>query len=229
MPASLVYNNSRRVSSTWNMASSSGKLSQIKSPRSCSTQVDSVEADCAITKRPARETIRKWLFEAPSEFRLSFKAPLRIAPLSRLADYEQLGVEGPAATRPVAATAKLGLVLFQLPPNFKRTLPCLEIFLALPQRKGKILAFELRHPGWFTPETYTLLTAHNAVLCIAATSFCLRYTGGYKPRKPTACTRRCAALTSLRNNSLYFKHTDKPACALNSLTFQKAAARVKPR
>jgi uncharacterized protein YecE (DUF72 family) len=61
---------------------------------------------------------------------------------------------------------KLGVVLFQLPPFFKKDLPRLNGFLGLLPA-GLKGAFEFRHPSWFADDTFDGLRARNIALCIA--------------------------------------------------------------
>ena len=71
---------------------------------------------------------------------------------------------------PVRQAGKLGLLLFQLPPNFKADSQRLADFLAAPALTASgatPIAFEFRHESWFTEEIYSVLRAHNAALCIA--------------------------------------------------------------
>ncbi|MBM3518248.1 MAG: DUF72 domain-containing protein [Alphaproteobacteria bacterium] len=58
---------------------------------------------------------------------------------------------------------KHGVVLFQLPPTFKKDLPRLEAFLAALPAPGRA-AIEFRHESWFADDTYALLRAHGAAL-----------------------------------------------------------------
>jgi uncharacterized protein YecE (DUF72 family) len=61
---------------------------------------------------------------------------------------------------------KLGVLLFQLAPNFKIDLAVFDAFLAdLPP--GARAAFEFRHPSWFDEAVYERLRARNLALCIA--------------------------------------------------------------
>ena len=63
---------------------------------------------------------------------------------------------------------KLGPLLFQLPPNFKKAPDRLaETLASLPD--GLRAAFEFRHESWFDDEVYALLRARNVALCIADT------------------------------------------------------------
>jgi uncharacterized protein YecE (DUF72 family) len=62
--------------------------------------------------------------------------------------------------------AKLGPVLFQLPPSFKKDASLLNDFLdSLPA--GIRAAFEFRHASWFEYEVFSHLQKHNTALCIA--------------------------------------------------------------
>src|SRR5204863_9736330 len=61
---------------------------------------------------------------------------------------------------------RLGPVLFQLPPNFKKDMRRLQAFLGgLPPRLR--VAFEFRHASWFDDEVLALLRHHRVALCIA--------------------------------------------------------------
>ena len=63
---------------------------------------------------------------------------------------------------------RLGVVLFQLPPNMKKDIERLESFL--PQLPTHIrAAFEFRHPTWFEDDVLELLRHHNRALCVSDT------------------------------------------------------------
>ena len=60
------------------------------------------------------------------------------------------------------------MVLFQLPPNMKKDLSRLEVFLKnLPGDTRA--AFEFRHPTWFDDDVLNLLRTQNRALCISDT------------------------------------------------------------
>jgi uncharacterized protein YecE (DUF72 family) len=62
---------------------------------------------------------------------------------------------------------RLGPVLFQLPPTFKKDGEVLNSFLReLPDMRA---AFEFRHESWFDDEIFNLLKSRNIALCIADT------------------------------------------------------------
>jgi uncharacterized protein YecE (DUF72 family) len=103
--------------------------------------------------------------DVPAGFKFALKAPQLITHIKRLK-----GVAEPVAEfLEVAAGLKrrLGPLLFQLPPNFKKDLARLRDLLAL-LRRGRT-ALEFRHPSWFDDDVYALLRKHRAALCIADT------------------------------------------------------------
>src|SRR4030095_10625958 len=63
---------------------------------------------------------------------------------------------------------RLGPVLFQLPPTFKKDAEVLSSFLReFPTMRA---AFEFRHESWFNDEIFDLLKSRNIALCIADTA-----------------------------------------------------------
>jgi uncharacterized protein YecE (DUF72 family) len=115
---------------------------------------------------PSASTVAGWGTAAPAGFTYVLKAPQRITHFGRLR-----GVDEPLRYFCDAARTlgdKLGPLLFQLPPNFKKAADRLgEVLAILPD--GFRVAFEFRHESWFDDEVYGLLRAHNAALCIADT------------------------------------------------------------
>ena len=61
--------------------------------------------------------------------------------------------------------AKLGVLLFQLPPSFRMDLEVLEEFLAWAPADLRI-AFEFRHDSWHSEEVFSRLKDANVALCI---------------------------------------------------------------
>ncbi len=58
------------------------------------------------------------------------------------------------------------MLLFQLPPNFKKNAVVLREFVELLP-EGTRAAFEFRHESWLDAETYDTLRARNVALCVA--------------------------------------------------------------
>ena len=123
-----------------------------------------VEINYTFYRAPTEKILEGWSAATPDRFKLTLKAPRRITHDARLRDcgdkvrqfLETSAVLGP----------KLGVLLFQLPPNLKVDLPLFDAFLeTFPPRVRA--AFEFRHASWFSPEVFDRLRARDLALCIA--------------------------------------------------------------
>ena len=83
------------------------------------SQVNSVEVNYTFRALPTAKMLTDWLAATPECFRFSFKAPQRITHFKRLRECEADLEQFATALDPVRDAGKLGLLLFQLPPNFK--------------------------------------------------------------------------------------------------------------
>ena len=125
-----------------------------------------VEINYTFYRMPNAKTIVGWDAETPAGFTFALKAPKRITHDARLKDVDE-------PLRYFLDTAwalgpKLGPILFQLPPFFKKDLGRLgDLLVLLPP--GLRSAFEFRHASWFADDVYALLGTRNAALCIADT------------------------------------------------------------
>ena len=125
-----------------------------------------VEINATFYRMPNAKTVGGWAAAAPAGFQYVLKAPQRITHFARLRAVDE-------PLRYFCDTArllgdKLGPLLFQLPPNFKKAADRLGEFLAMLPA-GFRAAFEFRHESWFDDEVYALLRARNAALCVADT------------------------------------------------------------
>jgi len=125
-----------------------------------------VEINYTFYRMPNAKTLAGWDADTPAGFRFALKAPQRITHFARLKDVaEPLGY---FLDTIATLGAKLGPVLFQLPPNFRKDLGRLADLLArLPRHRA--FAFEFRHESWFSDDVYEALKAANAAVCIADT------------------------------------------------------------
>jgi uncharacterized protein YecE (DUF72 family) len=123
-----------------------------------------VEINNTFYRPPAASSLRAWADQVPADFRFVLKAPQKVTHVRRLKDVGELV----ASLLEVTGTLKkrLGPLLFQLPPNFKKDVPRLRAFLAL-LNPGCRAALEFRHPSWFDEEVFGLLREHRAALCVA--------------------------------------------------------------
>jgi uncharacterized protein YecE (DUF72 family) len=123
-----------------------------------------VELNNTFYRPPVASALETWAAQVPADFRFVLKAPGEITHVRRLA-----GADESVASLLAAAGAlgeRLGPLLFQLPPNFKKDVPRLRAFLALLS-PGCRAAMEFRHPSWFDDEVFGLLRDHRAGLCVA--------------------------------------------------------------
>jgi uncharacterized protein YecE (DUF72 family) len=124
----------------------------------------SVESNSTFRGMPKPDVFTRWADEVPADFKFAIKAPQQITHIKRLKDSKDLVsnvFEGGGVLE-----GRLGPVLFQLPPNFKKDATRLIEFLGwLPNRSRA--AFEFRHETWFDEEIFELLKKHKAALCIA--------------------------------------------------------------
>jgi uncharacterized protein YecE (DUF72 family) len=125
-----------------------------------------VEINYTFYRMPNARTIAGWDADTPPGFSFTLKAPQRITHFARLREIDEplrYFLDITAGLGP-----KLGPVLFQLPPNFKKDVGRLGGLLdQLPP--GRRAAFEFRHESWFAGDVYERLRAANAALCVADT------------------------------------------------------------
>jgi uncharacterized protein YecE (DUF72 family) len=201
------------------------------------SRLNSVEVNYTFRTLPTAKMLEGWLGATPANFRFSFKAPQRITHFRRLKDCIEDVDQFVSAIEPVRQAKKLGLLLFQLPPNFKVDAERLDSFLftpALRSANALQIAFEFRHESWFSEDIYTVLRQHNVALCIAEsddlltpevhtaaghTCFRLRRNGGYSALELDTFAKRFTALAKERDVYVYFKHEDEPTGALNATGF----------
>ena len=125
-----------------------------------------VEINYTFYRTPTEKVLAGWATAMPAGFVFTLKAPRRITHERRLRDVdESLRLFCDAA---VALGAKLGPLLFQLPPNFKKETDRLADLLAMLPPDTRC-AFEFRHASWFADDVYALLRQRDTALCIADT------------------------------------------------------------
>ncbi len=140
------------------------KLPAAEMLRYYATQLPAVEINNTFYRLPRANVIESWAEQVPGDFRFVIKASRRITHFKRLRNSRE---EAEYLVDTVSGLGeRLGVILFQLPPNFKKDLERLDDFLDdLP--KGLRAAFEFRHDSWYDEEVYALLRKHNLALCLA--------------------------------------------------------------
>ena len=128
------------------------------------TQLNSVEVNYTFRQLPTGSMLASWLAATGDGFRFSFKAPQRITHILRLKNCSETFTAFARALAPVEDAGRMGLVLFQLPPNFKVDVSRLDSFLVDANTFGLRMAFEFRHGTWFCDEVCRRAAAS---LCLA--------------------------------------------------------------
>jgi len=131
-----------------------------------SRRLPAVEINNTFYRLPQPSMIENWKARVPAGFRFSIKATQRITHIKRLnnvADETKYLLETAALLE-----ERLGVVLFQLPPNMKKDAGRLKTFLELLPA-DKRAAFEFRHESWFDNETFALLRGKDCALVVSDT------------------------------------------------------------
>lgn len=115
-------------------------------------------------------TYKKWADTVPREFCFAIKGPRFITHIKRLVEPKESIDYFFAAAKGLGK--KLGVVLWQFPPSFKKdeeTLSRLNEFLnLLPKETPKV--FEFRHKSWFDSETDKILEENKSGIVISESS-----------------------------------------------------------
>jgi uncharacterized protein YecE (DUF72 family) len=130
--------------------------------RTYASRLPAVEINNTFYRLPKPEVLEGWAAQVSGDFRFVLKASRRITHIKRLRD---AGDETAYLYQTaISLGPHMGVVLFQLPPNFQKDLPRLQAFLdLLPAGRGA--AVEFRHESWFDDEVYGALRAAGCALC----------------------------------------------------------------
>lgn len=182
---------------------------------------------------PTESMLAGWLAASGAGFRFSFKAPQRLTHILRLKDCSDALAALSRALAPVVAAGRMGVVLFQLPPNFKADVPRLDSFLVDANGCGLRMAFEFRHSTWFCDDVYAVLRHHRVALCVAenedletpdvvtAPFACYRFRkSGYSSAQLDVIENTLRKRSAEGEVFAYFKHEEEPTgaiCAVDTL------------
>ena len=129
-----------------------------------SQKLSAVEINNTFYRMPKTSVLEGWAEQVPKNFRFVIKATRRITHFKRLNDTEDIIDYLYDATS--VLEKRLGVIFYQLPPNFKKDMDKLTAFLAiLPDDVHA--AFEFRHESWFDDDVYQALKEKNCALCLA--------------------------------------------------------------
>lgn len=188
------------------------------------SQLNSVEVNYTFRQVPKPATLAGWIaaVEASEAFRFSFKAPQAITHFKRLQDCAEVLALFYLSLLPMVDAGRMGLVLFQLPPNFKADRERLAAFLDIATKHQRV-SFEFRHASWFSEDIFSTLRDHNAALCVAASDdlatpdvqtadfSCYRLRESqYSPEQLGEMAADFQSRSALGDVYAYFKHEDEP-------------------
>src|SRR5579872_5068794 len=120
---------------------------------------DTVELNNTFYRLPPEKGLAQWRETTPAHFRFAAKGSRYLTHMKKLKDPEK-GV-GNFFSRVDQLGAKLGPIVFQLPPHWGADPGRLDEFLqSLPPRRR--YAFELRDPSWHAEDVYRILRRRHA-------------------------------------------------------------------
>jgi uncharacterized protein YecE (DUF72 family) len=121
-------------------------------------EFDTVEINASFYRLPLASTFEGWRDKAPPGFRYAVKVNRFITHMKKLLDCEAEVDRFITLARPLEA--KLGPLLYQLPPSLHKNLERLNAFLArLPRDIEQVVEF--RHRSWYDEEVLGLLDRHG--------------------------------------------------------------------
>jgi uncharacterized protein YecE (DUF72 family) len=131
-----------------------------------SQRLPAVEINNTFYRLPQPSMIENWKEQVPQRFRFSIKASQRITHIKRI---NNVADETKYLLQTISLLEdRLGVVLFQLPPNMKKDTARLAAFLDLLPAATRT-AFEFRHETWFDEEVFRLLRVRDCALVVSDT------------------------------------------------------------
>ena len=207
---------------------------------------DTVELNNSFYRLPTEQAFDCWRDATPANFRFAVKGSRFITHNKKLKDPEN-ALEN-LLPRAEHLGEKLGVILWQLPPKWKKNVERLEEFLAALPRRHRY-TFEFREPSWHADDVCAVLRRYNAAFCIYElagfqTDFEItadfayvrlhgpaagKYQGSYTDAQLERWAERVAEWSrSLRAVYLYFDNDQHGYAAQNARTLKRmvlAAAR----
>ena len=127
---------------------------------------DTVELNNTFYRLPRTSAVARWVEETPPGFVFAVKVSRYVTHVKRLADTDKHLPLLLERIEPLLCSPKLGPLLWQLPPTFRRDDERLAGALAAFPA-GLRHAVEFRHESWFAPDVMALLRRRNVALVIA--------------------------------------------------------------
>jgi uncharacterized protein YecE (DUF72 family) len=129
-------------------------------------QLETVELNATFYRLPRRAAVEHWVGATPDDFTFAVKVSRYITHVKRLREAGEHLALLLDRIEPLVRSPKLGPLLWQLPPTFRRDDQRLTAALAELPRELRH-AIELRHESWFAGEVMELLRSNGVALVIA--------------------------------------------------------------
>jgi uncharacterized protein YecE (DUF72 family) len=129
------------------------------------SQFSTTELNGVFYRTPTPKAVMSWRAQTGDDFIFAWKASKFITHWKRLSSKSVNSLEL-LEDRLTLLGHKAGPILFQLPPNFEADADRLAAFCKLLRKKRRY-SFEFRHPSWYAPAIFRLLSQHNISLCIS--------------------------------------------------------------
>ena len=199
-----------------------------------------VEINYTFYRMPTPKLVAGWCAQVPENFRFTLKAPRRITHDKRLRPADVADSLRAFVTAAAELGPRMGALLFQLPPNFKKDLGLLTEFLTLLPPKANA-AFEFRNDSWLSEDVYECLRGRQVALCIADSdkretpvittadfAYLRLRDEGYGPADIERWTDTARELSSrCADVFVYFKHEDEgKGAAFGQMMLERLAAAV---
>jgi uncharacterized protein YecE (DUF72 family) len=127
---------------------------------------DTVELNSTFYRLPRPTAAARWVTQTPPDFVFAVKVSRYLTHIKRLRETPQHLALLLERIEPLLASPKMGPLLWQLPPTFRRDDERLaEALAAFPPQLRH--AVEFRHESWFAADVMALLRERNVALVIA--------------------------------------------------------------
>jgi uncharacterized protein YecE (DUF72 family) len=201
-------------------------------------RLPAVEINNTFYRLPRRSVLEGWAGQVPEAFRFAVKASQRITHQKRLKDAAEETRYLLDVTQ--ALGERLGVILFQLPPNLKLDLDRLDRFLELLPADTRA-AFEFRHASWLDPSVLERLRARALAWVVnddadGPPDFLVTAPWAYlRLRRPAYAREELAAWAArvrareLEEVFVFFKHEDAGAGPRLAAEFIEVAERADRR
>ena len=125
---------------------------------------ETVEVNATFYRLTTPHIVQRWIEQTPPDFVFAVKGSRYLTHIRRLQDRARGFERFYAGIEPLVGNPKLGPVLWQLPPDFRRDDDRLAAWLeALPPGRQTM---EFRHESWFAEPVFALLREHGVALTI---------------------------------------------------------------